>query len=141
MTSAKYLAVVVALSVSGMVFAQGPVNIPDANLKAAIEAELGISDPTAADMLGMTQLMVEWSNVSDVTGLEHATDLIGLSLAGNQISDLSPLSGLTNLLWLYLPWNQISDLSPLSGLNNLDWLLLGHNQISDVSALSGLTNM
>lgn len=36
---------------SGM--AQVPVNFPDANLKAAVETALGISDPTPTDMLAL----------------------------------------------------------------------------------------
>ncbi len=118
-----------------------PVNIPDANLKAAIETELGVADPEPADMLNLTNLVALNASITDLTGLETATNMTNLELEQNQISDISPLAGLTNLWFLNLEDNQISDISPLAGLTNLTILLLDNNQISDISALSGLNNL
>jgi len=118
-----------------------PVFFADANLKAAVEAALGVTDPTATDMLGLTGLTASSSNITDLTGLEYATNLTHLYLFSNQISSISALSGLTNLTSLYLYDNQISDISALSGLTNLTDLWLYSNQISNISALSGLTNL
>ena len=87
-----------------------PVNFNDANLKAAIEAELGVTDPTESDMLGLENLIAENLGIEYLTGLEYAKNLQHLELAGNQISDLSPLSGLTNLKELVLSHNQIADI-------------------------------
>ena len=133
------------------------VDIPDPNLRAAIENNLGKAPGapiTTADMANLTELVAQNSNISDLTGLEAATNLTRLDLGteyvesedrsinSNSVSDLSPLSGLTNLTWLRLRNNSISDISPLSGLTNLEWLNLGSNlMISDISVLSGLTNL
>ena len=120
------------------------VNIPDPNLRAAIETALGKAAGapiTVADMETLTSLTARDANISNLTGLEHATNLTDLDLIRNSISNLSPLSGLTNLTGLHLGSNRISDLSPISGLTNLGGLDLGHNSISDVSPLSGLTNL
>jgi len=141
MTLARYLAVAVVLSVSGLVFAQPPVHFDDANLKAAVEAKLGVSDPTAADMLGLTVLDGESLLITDITGLEFGANLTGLYLQHNRISDLSPLSGLTNLEDLRLYDNHITSVSALSGLTKLTRLYLGDNTINSISALSGLTNL
>ena len=80
--------------------------------------------------------------ITDLTGLEHATFLEDLSLCGNQIHDLQPLSGLIHLKSLSLCANQISDLSPLANLTNLIGLDLGINgKISDITALANLTQL
>jgi len=121
--------------------AANPVHFADANLEAAVEAQLGVSDPTPAHMLGLTTLYAQQAGISDLTGLEHAVNLTELHLWENQISDVSSLSGLTHLTALYLWSNQIEDVSPLSGLTDLTVLALPDNQIMDVSPLSGLTNL
>jgi Leucine-rich repeat (LRR) protein len=122
--------------------AQGTaVYFADANLKAEVIEELGVTDPTEADMLGLTYLAANHQGIVDLTGLEYATNLERLYLSSNQISDISALSDLTSLTTLYLYSNQISDISSLSGLTNLTALYLYSNQISDISSLSGLTNL
>ena len=124
--------------------ADGQVTIPDAKLRAAIEAALGKASGatiTQAEMAILTFLGAYEVGISDLTGLEFATNLIDLNLAGNNISDIAPLSGLTNLTLLLLLSNNISDISVLSGLTNLTFLWLDGNNISDIAALSGLTNL
>ena len=75
------------------------------------------------------------SGITDLSGLEHLTNLTELFLHGNQISDISPLASLTNLTGLGLNSNEISNISPLSNLTNLTFLNLYGNQISDISPL------
>ena len=121
-----------------------PVSIPDANLRAEIEDALDKSSGetiTRGDMSNLTRVSAGSANISDLTGLEFATNLLSLYLYNNTISDVSALSGLTNLTSLTLRKNSITDISPLSGLTNLSLLRLEENSISDVSALSGLTSL
>ena len=122
-----------------------PVDIPDANLRAAIEKELNkqAGDPpiTAADMVTLTSLSASDSNISDLTGLEHATKLTSLDLEGNSISDISVLAELTTLTSLDLDDNSILDISALAELTTLTSLKLNFNSVSDISAVSGLTNL
>ena len=129
------------LGLSQLAIAQDPVYFADANLKAAVESELGITDPTPTDMLLLTSLVAFGRLIVDLTGIEYAMNLTSLFLLNNQIKDISPLSGLTNLGHLELSNNQISDISPLSGLTTLGYLYMNDNQISDISPLSGLTNL
>ena len=69
---------------------------------------------TVADMETLTAgFRARDANISNLTGLEHATNLTWVDFINNNISDLSPLSGLTNLTTLNLDNNNISDLSPL----------------------------
>jgi Leucine-rich repeat (LRR) protein len=88
------------------------VNIPDPNLRAAIEAELGKAAGdtiTVADMESLTTLEADRADISDLTGLEAAINLTELRLDANNISDISALSGLANLTRLRLSHNPISD--------------------------------
>lgn len=74
------------------------VNIPDANLKKAIKMFLGISkeEITISDMQKLTSLE-SYSGISDLTGLEYATNLNELILDGNKVKDFSPLNNLSDL--------------------------------------------
>ncbi|MDE2998755.1 MAG: leucine-rich repeat domain-containing protein [Gemmatimonadota bacterium] len=124
--------------------ASPPVTIPDANLRAVIEDGLGKArgaEITRAEMAGLTRLEAASLDISDLTGLEYATNLTHLELRFNKISDVSSLSGLTNLYVLDLGDNRVEDLSALSGLKNLRSLWLGFARISDVSPLSELNNL
>ena len=120
------------------------VEIPDPNLRAEISRPLRKARGapiTRADMATLRVLVVYSAGLTDLTGLEFATNLTYLYLGYNRISDIAALSGLTNLTELWLHNNQISDITALSGLTNLTYLSLGGNQISDIAALSGLTNL
>jgi len=121
--------------------AGAPVHFADANLKALVEAQLGVSDPSPEDMRNLTTLYAQQAGISDLTGIENASNLMVLHLWENQISDISSLAGLSHLTELYLWSNQIGDVSPVSGLNDLTVLALPDNQIQDISALSGLAKL
>ena len=120
------------------------IDIPDPNLRAAVATALGVS-PSAtirgADMATLTKLGARKASISDLTGLEAATNLTTLLLPQNSISELSPLEGLTRLSWLDLGSNSLSDISPLAGLTSLRLFFVAGNSISDVSPLTGLTNL
>ena len=129
-------------------------NIPDANLRAAIKTNLGkASDEpiTSFEMAFVSRLEAPNANISDLTGLELATNLTWLHLGydatvsfprnSNNISDFSPLSNLTRLRMLDLADTGISDIALLSNLTGLEQLYLSNNDLSDVSALSNLTSL
>ncbi len=138
----KKMAILLVMSVTAnAVFAEDPVYFADPNLKAAVEGELGITNPTASDMLGLTYLDARNRGIADLTGLEYATNLTFLDLHDNQISNISGLSGMSMLTTLLLHRNQISDLWPLANLTNLTTITLQHNQITDTSPLLALTGM
>ena len=122
------------VSIANVTLAEDPVYFADPNLKAAVEVELGISNPNATDMLGLTSFNAALKRITDLTGLEHALNLTFLVLSHNKIMDINAVSGLTNLTSLSLENNQISDISAVSGLTNLTWLSLQLNQISDISS-------
>ena len=75
--------IVVALVLSPVVRAQ-PVYFADANLKARVESKLGVVNPTPTDMLGLTMLGAQSRSISDLTGLQFATNLMCLFIEGNR---------------------------------------------------------
>ena len=124
------------------------VSIPDANLEAALrelfEAHnvLGPNQPiTRQHMAGIIGLPARERHITDLTGLEYATNIQRLFLSGNQISDITPLTQLTQLQVLDLSYNKISDISPLRALTQLRLLELSGNEINNISPLSGLTRL
>ena len=87
------------------------VNIPDANLRTRIEEFLNKNSGdaiTVADMQTLTLFSAVNADIRDLTGLEHATNLIWLELDYNAISDLTPLIPLTQLGGVYLDNNPLS---------------------------------
>ena len=120
------------------------VNIPDANLRAAIATELGKGPGvaiTVEEMATLTRLEAHDADIRDLTGIEVATRLEEIRCNNNMISDLSPLTELVNLRVIEFRENEISDLSPLAGLINLEWLIIPHNIVRDLSPIADLINL
>ncbi len=144
------------------------VNIPDANLRAAIHKTLDKpSDApiTESEMLNLTELNV--ADIRTLTGLEHATNLSELFLSGKLLTteefvkpfifydgprlflydqsfpdvDVTPLSNLTQLTKLGLENIHIVDVIPLSNLKKLIELKLFNAHLGDISLLSEFTNL
>ena len=120
------------------------VKIPDPNLERAIREKLGLSSEfpiTQQEMLRLRDLHAEQRGITDLTGLEYATNLKSLILSFNQIVDFSRLSGLMNLELLSLSRNPIVDISPLSNLIHLESLYLSAIHLTDITVLSNLTQL
>ena len=121
------------------------VEIHDLNLEKAIREKLQLSEGTPItqqEMLRLERLSAWNSEITDLTGLEHAAFLIDLGLSGNQIHDLHPLAGLIQLEGLSLSGNPISDISPLVNLTNLKGLDLGgYRKIVDITPLANLIQL
>ncbi|MFV0395295.1 MAG: leucine-rich repeat domain-containing protein [Coprobacillaceae bacterium] len=125
--------------------------MPDVNLQQAVAEALtmNVEDITKADMKNLTSLTAIEKRISNIQGLEEATNLISLDLSNNTslpsnkntISDITPLSNLTSLTSLKLKHNLVSDISVVANLTSLTSLGLGGNQIVDISPISGLTSL
>ena len=106
------------------------------NLEKAIREEwekpegpLTRSDMASLECLERLAEDVEEFEITDLSGLEHATKLESLWLEENQITEVSPLAGLTKLWRLCLAGNRIIGPTPLAGFTNLKTLVLGENPI------------
>ena len=109
------------------------VEVKDTELRKLLNKKLGEKLGTTrtenqkitdVELEKLTDLNLDNSNITSLTGIEAAKNLKNLSLNHNSISDLSPLSGLTSLKTLSLKENAITDISPLAGLTSLTSLHL-----------------
>ena len=119
------------------------ITFPDPALEATLREAL--NTPTGAiipgDLASLTTLSACGRSLSNLSGLEWATNLTSLSLCFNAITNLTPLDGLTRLTQLTLENNQVEDLTPLAGLEQLNTLNAGDNRISNISPLTSLSNL
>ncbi len=131
-----------ALLVLSSARAEEPVHFADPGLQAAVEEALWLPDPTPTDMLDLMVLDASHRIISDLTGLECATNLRKLNVKGNNITSISVVAGMTELEELVVNNNHISDLAPVAGLTKLKHLDV-HDQhaVTDVSPLAGLVNL
>ncbi len=144
--------------------------MPDPALRAAVREtlELPAEGPLTRDkMQRIVSLYLKDKGISDLTGLEFATNIKELDISQNPITDLRPLSNLIQLMELHF-WhfpgkstnldlrplsplinlkvivfegNGISDITPLAGLKKLRELNLTNNRIEEVHSLAGLLNL
>ena len=144
--------------------------MPDAALREAVREtlELPAEVPLTKDqMQRIVSLYLKDKGISDIAGLEFATNIKELDISQNPITDLRPLSNLIQLTELHF-WhfpgnptnldlrplvplinlkvivfegNGISDITPLAGLKKLRELNLTNNQIEEVHSLAGLINL
>lgn len=127
-------------------YAVDPVTIPDPALAATIRTHLGLAagQPiTLAHMQSMTTtLNADSKGITNLAGLEMATNLKALVISNNPLVDYNALSGLTNLERLDLSYcgshPDISALKPLTGLTSLG---LEGTGVSDTTQLTGFTNL
>ena len=113
-----------------------------ASLEEFKALEKGITDLSGLEhATNLEYLDLSYNQIADLTPLAGLTQLTRLDLKDNQIRDLTPLAGLTKLKFLYLDDNRISNLEPLADLKELKRLKLRENMISDLSALSGFTKL
>lgn len=122
--------------------------MPDAALRAAVRGEIGLLPGvplTRKRMPAVGYINVSGKGISDITGLEFATNLKELDISSNPITDLRPLASLTTLEILKL--SDIStdtlnlDITPLATLMNLEALSLENSRVSDISPLTELKEL
>ena len=120
------------------------VSIPDANLATAIRDTLGLppgTPITTSTMLKLTELDASERGITDITGLEYATNLTDLYLSSTAVSDVVPLANLTQLTLLDISNTAVSDVVPLANLTRLETLYLEDTAVSDVVPLANLTRL
>ena len=119
------------------------VNIPDADLLAAIRLQISkpSGDMLKSDLMAIRDLQAEDRTITDLTGMEYCVNLINFSLINNSVSNLMPLSSHEKLVQFNAGNNDISDISPLAGDTSLAVLLLKMNEIDDLDSLAGLTGL
>lgn len=146
---------------------ENAVDFADANLELAVANALGKnSGPVSEDeILELVELNISGSSITDLKGLEFATNLEKLEMQSIEIGSMDPiadlsslnhldarnttlpdgsldfLDNLTNLRFVDFRGTGLSDISNLSILENLEEIYLRANDITDLSPLSGLTKL
>lgn len=110
------------------------IAVPDPGFDSAIRDALQkpTGPLTEQDMLSLTNLDACCRNVTNVTGLEAARNLLSLNLQNNQLTSFNYPSSLTNLGHLNLSANPFTNIFLPDGLTNLASLII---------VASGLTNL
>lgn len=87
------------------------VNMPDTNLRAAVNAALGHNAGdaiTRGELRSLTSLNAANMGITDLTGLQFATNLTSLNLSGNDITTLSPIAALAGVAVVNLSGNPLT---------------------------------
>ena len=127
-----------AIPASIRIYGGDIVEFTDANLAAAIRDTLNVAanqNITTGVLTILVKLDANNLQISDLTGLGHATSLERLYLQNNSISELSPLGNLTSLSALRLDFNDIVNISNLGNLTSLTLASFTGNEIVDISSL------
>ncbi len=109
------------------------VDFRDTNLRLKIAETLGKPNDaiiTVADMLSLESLTANSSGITDLTGLQYASNLETLTLNNNNLEDLEILTTFTQLTTLSLENNNLSDIAPLAELTQLKTLRLKGNLLN-----------
>ena len=133
------------------------VHIPDANLKAKLNALLAKNSGTARadnqditkdEMKSLTVISLKADSntpankkIADITGLEEAVNASQLSLDNNAISNLSPIANLAKLQELTFSDNKVTSLANIASLSKLTVLHAAANPIKSFSPVSGLSKL
>ena len=117
------------------------VSIPDDSLRVAVtqglwalvaegklDIPVGTNPLTTANLAKLEKLSARGKGITNLEGLQHATNLKSLYLNSNSITNVAPLANLNKLEILYLEQNQITDVSSLVTLNKLTSFRIGANK-------------
>lgn len=123
--------------------------LSDISCEAVSLSSNGISEINiSSDNDKINYLLLKNNSITDVSSLEHLTELISLDLSYNNLASTSVLQTLTNLTRLGLAFNDsLSDLSGLNELVNLQYIdlthcpLLSENNFSSLSDCEKLTQI
>ena len=148
MNRIKVLEVIIVIVSATSLWADSHVvYFADENLELAVENALGIDDPNENDMLILTELDAQYREITDLTGIGYAVNLIHLHLYSNQLTSLPPeIGNLTKLILLDLGTNRLTSLPPeIGNLNKLTYLGLYINQFTslppEIGSLTELTSL
>jgi hypothetical protein len=116
------------------------VSIPDAGLNAAIREALNkATGPlTEQDLLSLTNLDAGNRNITNVTGIDAARNLISLGLFNNHLTNFVLPIEFRNLAVLDLGFNGLAQCVLQEGMTNLNTLFLEGNALNNFILPSGL---
>ncbi|QIK63676.1 hypothetical protein G7068_11080 [Leucobacter viscericola] len=112
------------------------VQIPDPVLRAKIGIQLGTTI-TRGTMRQLQSLSVSNSGITDLTGLEYASNLAIVDLSRNPITSIEPLRGLARMAQLDVSRTKISNIDAVSTMPKINYLQVNWTDVSDLTPVSG----
>ncbi|BAX80600.1 T9SS type A sorting domain-containing protein [Labilibaculum antarcticum] len=127
------------------IYSNDPVNIPDANFKKALienteintNGDSEITEQEASSFID--EINVNSSDISDLTGIEHFTNITKLECSGNQLTNLY-LGNNNELTSLNCASNQLTNLD-LKNNTKLTDLNCFYNDLSSLELSSNIINL
>lgn len=118
------------------------VNFPDLNLEDFIKAYLGVDSTDELTTLYLTGLdtlnVAGILPISDLTGLEYASNIRYLRFGGTSVTDLTPIADLQKVEYLRLNNTDVTDISPIANYTTLKYFNANTTTgITDISPLAG----
>ena len=140
----RIYALITALTLLATLANAQVVNIPDPNLNRLVRQKLGIPQGVPileSDMLQLTHMRWSEEGIHDLTGIEHATNLVTAIINVNPIEDLSPLGDLPRLMTIHMSVVPTKNLDWIANITTLRELIASNCGIEDISGLSNLTSL
>lgn len=95
-----------------------------------------------SDLLGLGSLAINGKGVSNLSGIENASNISYLNISDNPaLKDISPIQKLTNLKYLTASGCSIESITPLQNLIRLNYLDIRNNKIKSIAPLKNLTGL
>jgi hypothetical protein len=120
-----------------------PVIFPDLHLETIVRSRLHKSSGviTRCDLLQIDYLVIDDPAVTNLTGLEWASELTSLVLGDLHLQNFSPIFSLTNLISVLAYNTPFTNLNVFTNLKAGSTLSLSECGVQDISALERLTNV
>lgn len=120
-----------------------PVAVSDPALRAVLREILkrrGVDkeDIDSKDLQAIYFIDAARKSITDLSGLQHCTNLRDIRLAENKLESIEPLAGCTHLQILDLSSNQLSDISTLASLETLQYLNIENNAIQQIECVASM---
>ena len=122
------------------------VNFPDLNLENFIKAYLGVDSTDELTTLYLTGLdtlnVAGILPISDLTGLEYASNIRYLRFGGTSVTDLTPIADLQKVEYLRLNNTDVTDISAIADYTSLTYFNANTvTGLTDISPLAGNENL
>lgn len=127
--------------INGPVYSDAPllnVTIPDVNLEKCIRRQYDVApgSPITNKVLESIQaLQCAASEISDLTGMEHAINLTSVNLYQNKLTSLAPLANSSKLVDINVGNNKLVSLKGLENSPKIQILNASNNLLTDVSVI------
>ncbi|MBL7723520.1 MAG: leucine-rich repeat domain-containing protein, partial [Chitinophagaceae bacterium] len=90
---------------------------------------------------GLTSLNLYSNQITEIKGLDKLSGLTSLDLDSNQITEIKALNHFTSLVWISLSGNQIMNINGIDCLKNLQVLEIAGNKLADINSLKKLLSL